>query len=35
MLNAARDGDLTAFRILGEDVAQTDPTQQQVVASLS
>lgn len=35
MFNAALAGDLKALWILGEDVVQTDPNQQHVVASLS
>jgi len=35
MFNAALSGDLKALWILGEDVVQTDPNQQHVVASLS
>jgi predicted molibdopterin-dependent oxidoreductase YjgC len=35
MFNAALAGDLKALWIMGEDVVQTDPNQQHVVASLS
>jgi len=35
MFNAAKKGDLKALWIMGEDVAQTDPNTEHVVASLS